>query len=168
MLKIVGAVLILSGAGGFGIAKALSFYKQIRQLRAISDALELLKCELNYTLLPLPKLCEMTAKRTSGAAADFLRRYAAKLDGGRPRGRAAAEAMEEAKLCLPNDAKMALLELFGVLGRFDLDGENRVLQLTQHRLKAALERTEREKKPLAKGYAALGLCTGAALVILMV
>ena len=63
---------------------------------------------------------------------------------------------------------MTLLELFSGLGRYELSGENRLIQLSQHRLKAALERCEREKKPLAKGYAALGICTGIALVILMV
>jgi len=52
------------------------------------------------------------------------------------------------------------------LGRYDLDGENRVLQLTGQRLRAAQERFEKEKRPMAKSYAVLGMTTGIALVIL--
>jgi len=63
---------------------------------------------------------------------------------------------------------MAVLELCSALGRYDLDGENRMLDLSAKRLQAALARCEAEKRPRAKCYAALGLCTGLALLILAV
>lgn len=166
MLKIIGIVLVLCGAGGFGIGKAAQFYKQMRQLREISHALEILKCEMNYSLAELPKLCRVTGRRVGGSAGNFLEVYAAALEDGLPRTKAAQRAVE--RLSLPSDGQMALLELFGSLGRYELAGENRLIQMTLHRLKAATERCEKEKKPLAKGYAALGICTGIALVILIV
>ena len=169
MLKIIGVSLILCGAGGFGVAKAMQFYRQLRQLRDCVSALEILKCELNYTLMPLPRICRETASRVKAPVAQLLSLYANKLDNELPRTKAAAQAIEETRgLTLPSDAQLALLELLEGLGRYDLDGENRLLQMTTHRLNAALERIEKEKKPLAKGYAALGLCTGLALVILLV
>lgn len=169
MLRIIGAILVVGGAGAFGIGKSLQFYRQMRQLREFRSALEILKCELNYTLMPLPKLCRVTARRVDKTAAQYLNLYARKLEENLPRTKAASQAMEETRgLNLPNDAQMALLELFGALGRYDLDGENRLLQMTAHRLNAAIERCETEKKPMAKGYAALGICTGVALAILMV
>ncbi len=169
MLRMIGAILILCGAGGFGIGKAVQFYRQLYTLRECCNALEILKCELNYTLMPLPRICRTTASRVKGPAAQFLLLYADKLDNGLPRTKAAAQSLEEARgLTLPNDAQMALLELFEGLGRYDLDGENRLLQMTMLRLNAAVERCETDKKPLAKSYAALGICTGLALVILMV
>ena len=61
MLKIIGVCLILCGAGGFGVAKAMQFYRQLRQLRDCVSALEILKCELNYTLMPLPRICRSRA-----------------------------------------------------------------------------------------------------------
>ncbi len=166
MLKIIGIVLVLCGAGGFGIGKAVQFYRQMRQLRELCHALEILKCEMNYSLAELPKLCKTTGKRVGGSAGNFLLDYADALENGLPRTKAAQKAVE--KLSLPSDGQIALLELFGSLGRYELTGENRLIQMTLHRLKAALERCEKEKKPMAKGYAALGICTGIALVILMV
>ncbi len=169
MLKIIGVIFVLCGAGGFGVSKAIQFYRQLRQLREFYNALEILKCEMNYTLMPLPRICRVTASRVKGAAAQYLLTYAEKLDGGLPRTKAAALSMEEVRsISLPNDAKMALLELFEALGGYDIDGENRLLQMTAHRLNAALERSEAEKKPLAKGYAALGFTAGLALVILLI
>lgn len=168
MVKIAGVCLILLGAGGFGIQKATIFFRQLAQLREFSCMLELLSCELNYTLLPLGQLCRQTAQRTGSTCARFLSIYAAAVEANKPPASAAREALGKVKgLYLPNDASLALLELFGALGRYDLDGENRLLELTQRRLKQALHRCECEKRPIARGYAALGLCTGAALAILL-
>ena len=169
MIKVIGAILIVGAAGWFGVGKAIQFHRQLHQLRQMLAAIEILKCELNYTLRPLPGLCRQVAKRSDGAVADFFDRYAQNLEKELPRAKAAAKAMDETKaLILPNDAKMAILELCSTVGRYDLDGENRILQMTGHRMRAAIERFEKEKRPLAKSYAVLGFTTGVALVILFV
>lgn len=168
MLRVAGVCLILLGAGGFGIQRAAAFFRQLIQLREFSAMLELLSCELNYTLLPAGELCRQTSTRATGTAARFLAAYAGALEQDRLPPAAAREALNQTRgLLLPNDASLALLELFGALGRYDLDGENRLLALTQQRIRQALQRCETEKRPLARGYAALGLCTGAALAILL-
>ncbi len=168
MLRIIGAALVLAGAGGLGLGKGLQFYRQLRQLRDFVGAVEILKCELNYSLLPLPKLYRVAGRRTQGACSRFFHALAANLEQGTPRNRAVEHALSDTHgLCLPKDAMLSLLELCSTLGRYDMDGENRMLQLSGQRMKAALERTEREKRPLAKSYASLGFCTGIALVILM-
>ena len=148
MLKILGIVLVLCGSGSFGIGKTVQFYRQMRQLREFYNALEILKCEMNYSLAELPKLCRITAGRSERNAARFLLGYAEALESGLPRTKAAQQVVEQ--LNLPSDAQMSLLELFSSLGRYELSGENRLIQLSQHRLQAALERFQREKKPMAK------------------
>lgn len=168
MIRLIGAAMIVLGAGSFGVAKTAQFYRQQRQLRAFLHMLEILKCELTYTLFPLPKLCRITAERCERVPAAFLRSYAAALDQGASRSIAAREAFADLSSTLPPDAAMAILELFGALGRYELDGEENLLKLTQHRLQAALDRGETEKRPMAKGYALLGVCTGAAIAILLV
>lgn len=168
MIRLIGAAMIILGAGSFGIGKTVQFYRQQRQLRAFLHMLEILKCELAYTLFPLPKLCRVTAQRCDRLCADFLNDYAARLESGSSRRAAAREAFADSKPVLPPDADAAILELFSTLGRYELSGEENLLNLTQHRLRTALERGESEKRPMAKGYAILGVCTGVALVILLV
>lgn len=167
MIKLWGCVLVVFAAGGFGLAKAFGFFSQLHTVREFSSALEILKCEMNYTLSPLAKLCRTVSKRTKGACSYFFLSYAQLLDQGLPRGIAVRRVLSNEKnIKLPGEAQMAILELFETLGAYELEGENKLLQLTAHRLNAAAEHLEKEKKPLAKSYAALGLCTGLALVIL--
>ena len=147
MLRVLGGALVLLASGSFGITAGVRYYRAARHLQAFCRAIELLRCEINYSLQPLPEVCALVADRD----------------------RAAAAALEAARgLQLPQDAVMAVLELCSALGRYDLDGENRMLDLTAKRLQAALARCEAEKRPRAKCYAALGLCTGLALLILAV
>lgn len=168
MLRCLGAILVVGAAGGFGLMKGLQYSKQVRLLREFIAAVEILNCELNYTMLPLAKLYQVTSNRVNGACRQFFATLSKEIERGTPRARAAQTAFHETRgLQLPNDATMAVLELCGSLGRLDMDGENRMLRLTGQRLKSALERTEAEKKPLAKSYASLGFCTGLALMILM-
>lgn len=156
-------------AGSFGITAGVRYYRASRHLQAFCRAIELLRCEINYSLQPLPEVCALVADRLTGPPAAFFRCFAAQLREPVSRDRAAAAALEAARgLQLPQDAVMAVLELCSALGRYDLDGENRMLDLTASRLQAALARCEAEKRPRAKCYAALGLCTGLALLILAV
>ncbi len=169
MYRMIGIVLVLAGAGSVGVSKALQYVRAVRQLRQLRGALEYLKCEINYTMTPLPELCKGAAQRNRGSIGAFFAAYGEHLSAMGNATHAVARAMDETKgLLLPDDAKFALLELGGVLGSYDLEGENRILQLCAQRINAALERYEAEKRPLAKSYAVLGFCTGAALVIMAV
>ena len=166
MLRVLGGALVLLASGSFGITAGVRYYRASRHLQAFCRAIELLRCEINYSLQPLPEVCALVADRLTGPPAAFFRCFAAQLREPVSRDRAAAAAMEAARgLQLPQDAVMAVLELCSALGRYDLDGENRMLDLTASRLQAALARCEAEKRPRAKCYAALGLCTGLALLL---
>lgn len=169
MLRLIGIVLVVCGAGSFGVGRALRYYRQASQLKQLQNALELLRCEINYTRLPLPQLCALTAKRVQGAVSDFFAAFGRELENGAGRQSAGEHAWQKARrLELPSDAKMVLAELCAGLGSHDLDGENRLLRLSSHRIAAAVARVEAEKKPLAKSCVVLGFCTGLAIVILAV
>lgn len=169
MIRWIGALLVLIGAGSFGGSRAAQYYRRARQLRELKSAVEMIRCEINYTLLPLAQLYCGVADRLTGPTAQFFRKIGRLLEAGTPRQRAAQKAMEAVPaLLLPNDARLALLELCGTLGRYDLEGENRMLSLSGQRIAAALERCEAEKKPMARSCAAVAASAGIALVILMV
>lgn len=169
MIKLLGTVLVVGSAGGFGLSKGIGFYSQIRTVRSFLAGLEILKCEMNYTLSPLPKLCKTVAGRTSGPCSTFFLDYADLINASLPRTLAARRLLGDEKTYrLPKDARLCLLELFESIGAYELEGENRLLRTASQRLKASLEHLEREKKPLAKSYAVLGLCLGLAVAILFI
>ncbi len=169
MIKLLGSIFIVVGATAFGLGKGLQYYRQISQLRELLGAIEIIKCEMNYTMLPIPKVMEMTSQRIGGACGRFFSAYAQGLEKGRTRKAAMEDALESTKkLCLPNDAIFALMDLCASLGRYDIDGENRILQLSGQRIRCAYDKVENEKRPLIKSYAVLGFSTGMALVILLI
>ena len=196
MLRVLGGALVLLASGSFGITAGVRYYRAARHLQAFCRAIELLRCEINYSLQPLPEVCALVADRLAGPPAAFFRCFAAQghaapaadlrtagveliaqLRPGKDHVQVHQNVIVPEDVLhlggagggqLPQDAVMAVLELCSALGRYDLDGENRMLDLTAKRLQAALARCEAEKRPRAKCYAALGLCTGLALLILAV
>ena len=112
MLRLLGGALVLLASGSFGITAGVRYYRAARHLQAFCRAVELLRCEINYSLQPLPEVCTVVADRLTGPPAAFFRCFAAQLREPVSRDRAAAAALEAARgLQLPQDAVMAVLEL---------------------------------------------------------
>ena len=105
MLRVLGGALVLLASGSFGITAGVRYYRASRHLQAFCRAIELLRCEINYSLQPLPEGCALVADRLTGPPAAFFRCFAAQLREPGSRDRAAAAAMEAARgLQLPQDA----------------------------------------------------------------
>lgn len=168
MIRLVGAVFVFCGACWIGLRKTLDFMQQISQLRHLFSAMEIVQCELNYTMYSVPKILEIVSNRVKGPCGAYFKNLSDQITMGTPREIAAQRAIENTpKLMLPSDALLALLEFSTSLGSYDLDGENRICKLSNLRVGQALERLEKDKRPLVKSYLVLGASTGIALVILM-
>lgn len=170
-IRLIGMVLVFGGASAFGFNAALHVRQTTTQLRQLLSALEMMRCELNYTMTPLPRLCRMVAGTAKGAISTLFENLSSALsqDGGIDPAQAMRSAIGRTKrLLLPDEILFSLLELGETLGKFDIDGQNSMLQITQQRLRACLEVYEKERSQRCRSYEALGICTGAALIILMI
>ena len=168
MIRVLGAVMVLLGATWIGIRKTLCYLSQISQLKTLSTSMEMLQCELNYTMYSVPKILDLISERSKAPWDHYFSQLSGEIGKGTPRELAARRSLEACpKLNLPGDALLALLEFSTALGSYDLDGENRICKLSSLRVSQSLERLEREKGPLVKSYIALGASTGIALIILM-
>ena len=79
MLRVLGGALVLLASGSFGITAGVRYYRAARHLQAFCRAIELLRCEINYSLQPLPEVCALVADRLAGPPAAFFRCFAAQL-----------------------------------------------------------------------------------------
>lgn len=171
VIRMVGMLLIFTGASAIGFGAAFRVRQTAVQLQQLYDALEMMQCELNYTLTPLPALCGVVAKTGKGVIGTLFANLGAALSGEQPQN--PAQAMRQAiaqttRLSLPEEILFSLLELGDTLGKFDLEGQISMLRLTQRRIRTCLDTCERERTHRCRSYAALGICTGAALIILMI
>lgn len=170
MIKLIGAVLLMAGAAGLGLGAAAQLQAKVTGLRALMDGLEHLERELSFRLTAMPELMDRLAKQTAPPAAylfAYCRDHLEEL-GEKSFFNIWAEALENnLELLLDEGERQILLELGTVLGRYDAEEQRQALKNSSAELEQCLARAEKEKLRMGRVYTALGLGSGAMLVILL-
>lgn len=168
-IKLMGAVLIIAGCGGYGWMMASNHRREVDALRHLISALEYMASELEYKLTPLPRLCMDMESVAGGCIGQAIGRLGQILDvqlyPNVPDAMAAA--LKETK-GLPPSASNRLLSLGKTLGRFDLSGQLRGLESCRTDCIHQLEELEHNQVQRLRSYQTLGFCAGLALAILLI
>ena len=168
-LKLFGALCILSGCFATGCAMAVSHKRNIRFMRQLISALDFMECELQYHLTPLPELCCMTAKETSGFLRSVFWMLGKKLeDHTQPDVSCCMRVVLANHSELPEQAAEVLRQLGQSLGRFDLSGQLKGLESVRGLCRRILSELENDKENRMRSYQTLSLCAGAALAVLLI
>ena len=166
-VKLIGAVLVFTGCGGFGFSMAAAHRREEQALRQLLAALEYMECDLSCRLTPLPQLCRAASNAVTGPVHTFLLRLEEELNAQTAPDAACCVQTVTAQLPgLPPRLSAHLLELGTCLGRFDLPGQLRGLRSAQQRCHMTLEELRINRDVRLRSYQTLGLCAGAALAIL--
>lgn len=168
-LKLIGSMLIILGCGGFGFYVASVQKAEERTLKQLVGALDYISCELQYRMTPLPQLCRQAALECSGllnrlfsALADDLEmQVASKVD-------VSMQTVLANSRDIPQNTLEILQKLGRSLGRFDLDGQLQDLESIRTQCRSRLSQLSDNKDIRLRSYKTLGLCAGAALVILFI
>lgn len=166
--KWIGAILIIFSCGGFGIGLARAHRREESALRQLVSALDLMECELQYRLTPLPELCRQAGLESRGCVRTVLLRLSEELDAQiAPEVSSCMQAALSAVRDIPAATGAALERMGSTLGRFDLQGQLKGLEALRGECRRSLEELARNKDQRLRGYQTLGFCAGAALVILL-
>lgn len=166
-IKLIGAVLVCTGCGGFGFAMAAAHRREERALGQLLLALEYMESDLSCRMTPLPQLCRTAANAVTGPVHTFFLCLAQELEAQvAPDAACCARAALEWVPGLSRELNAQLTELGSTLGRFDLPGQLRGLTGAQNRCRLALEELRANRDNRLRSYQTLGLCAGAALAIL--
>lgn len=167
--KWIGSILILVSCGGFGFSIAHNYRKKEHLLRQLLTALEMMSSELEYRLTPLPELARKAAKDTGGILRNVFLNLVRELEwqSEPDAGNCMRSAMEKCP-DLPACLRRPLRLLGQTLGRFDLPGQLQGIASVQDACRREIERLERNRDARLRSYQTLGLCAGAALVILFI
>jgi stage III sporulation protein AB len=171
MFKGMGLFCVVLAASwtGFGFARAVR--RQAAQLRQLVTALEFMKSEIQYRMTPLPELFGQLAGSPDpavgglfGLCAGFLRH-----DRTCPPAAAFQKALgEERRLVLSGETRQTLLALGLALGRFDVEGQCRSIELAERRLQKESDELEAKKRARCRSYETLGICAGLAIAVILV
>lgn len=167
--KWIGAILIIGSCTGFGVSLAVHQKREELLLRQLSRILDEMLWELPFQLTPLPDLIRHAVAKNTGLIGNIFRGMAAQLDRQvLPDALSCMEAeLHDAVLAFPRLRKMLLL-LGSSLGRFDLAGQLKGLSAVKEQCALELQELRTDREPRLRSYRVLGLCAGAALVILLI
>lgn len=166
-MKIIGALIVILGCGGFGCCLAAAYRREERMLRQLMGALDFMGCELQYRMTPLPELCREAASHSGSDLRDMLVGLAEELESQiSPDARRCMEAALVKQPSLPGRVREVLQQLGASMGRFDLPGQLRGLEAARQACRRDLEALSDNREVRLRSFQTLGLCAGAALAIL--
>ncbi len=167
-MKMMGAIFVILGCGGYGMMKAMTHRREVKALHQLIRALEDMICELEYRLTPLPELCRFGGGQVSGPVRSFFIALARTMDEqvSPDVGLCTVAALKETP-SMPGYAANQIQALGQTLGRFDLTGQLTSLERCKQSCVGQLEVLEHQQSQRLRGYQTLGFCAGVALAILL-
>lgn len=167
-LKLIGIFLIVGGCGSCGFAMAGEYRRLEACFRQTVSALEIIQCEIQYRLTPVPEVCRILTRACTGPVGAFFEELGRELalpDAGELYVCAGAAASRVGDL--PPSCRQVLLDLCSMLGRYDVEGQLVAIVAAKEACTRNLEEITAGQADRMKSYKALGLCGGAALAILL-
>lgn len=168
-LKLFGAAIILVCCGYLGFRIAKEYRKEISMMRSLSKCIQHMINELQYQLTPLPLLCVHTAGQATGIIHKVFLQLAKELDSQiSPDVQRCMDAVLGKCSEIPKFACVVLKMLGQGLGKYDLSGQILALESVNKECNRILEDITQNQTVRLRNYQTLGLCAGAALVILFI
>ena len=167
--KWIGSILIITGCGGYGFLLSASDRREMSGLRELIRILEYISCELQFHLTPLPEICRKAGSQVKGNIGMLFQSLADIMDSMEQAD--VSDCMNKALAACPEipvSCKTHLTLLGDTLGCFGLPGQLSELGSVRASCVSVLAELEKGKTQRIRSYQTLGLCTGAALAILLV
>ena len=168
MVRLIGAALVAAGGAWFGFQAAAGLRGRVRALRQMAGGLSLLERELELSAPPLSRLLAQGAAHSQGPARALFQGCVQGLncldreDFSSLWRRLTAERQE-----LGEEGQAVLVPLGDTLGRYDVRQQQEALTAVRRRLEELSAQAEEDSRRLGRVYQALGLSSGAFLVILL-
>lgn len=169
IIRILGALLIIITCGSFGYSMVATHKRTLRILRQLMNSFEYLTMELQYRMLPLPDLLMRTAEYTGGIVGQFYKALASEIEKQiSPNVAICADAALTQVSNLPEPAVICIAELCKSLGHFTIEGQLNVLENVKLICDQKIAALVNNQDARLRSYQTLALCTGAAVVIILI
>ena len=117
----------------------------------------------------VPELFEAVGQRVEGELGEFFVGTAVQMTAvkGRPPVTAMKLQLEQQPAFWGKEEENLLLELSTALGRYDPVGQARMLEIYKGRVDALMEELEETRRQKAKAWMTASVCTGLALIVIL-
>lgn len=169
MIRWIGILIIISCCGWFGCVMANIAKREVATLKKLITAIEIMICELQYHLTPLPELCRIISAQSSDCICRFFSTLAEELEC-----QIAPDVDQCVKFTLqkcadvPNVTTKMLILLGESLGKYDLDGQISGLISVKDTCLKTLDPLLFHLTNKLKTYRTLGFCAGLTIAIIII
>ena len=170
MLKSLGLFLVIGSTSAVGFGYAKNVHRQLQQMRQLLSAIEYMKDEISYRMTPLEQVFEVLGAELSGAVGAFFACCCRRMRQERTSSIQdvfCAAMRDAAGLHLPRQAHGALASLALVLGKFDVEGQCRALDLASERIGRTIRELEDNRQERCRSYRTIGICAGFAVAVIL-
>ena len=169
ILKVLGAIMVILGCGGFGLTLVFVSKNEIDSLKQFLTALEYMHWELEYKLTPLPELFRRIATICNGTLREYFETTAQIMERqSAPNAQTCLiMAMDKTKH-IPKHTRNCVISLSKSLGQYDLSGQINGIQSVKNECKQKIDVLSQNKDVRFRSYQTLGLCAGAAIAVLFI
>jgi len=167
--KVLGAIMIILGCGGYGFRLAIRYKNQEKMFYQIIRIIDVIQSELQYRLTPLPLICQLVTKESSGCIKLIFRRLQEELY--KKVSTDVSSCMQQVifECKVPSGTiREILLLVANALDRFDMSGQIRGLEFARSSCIRYVDEIAKNKDEKTKCYKVLGFCTGIALAIVLI
>lgn len=172
MLKLLGSIIIITGATAIGFTYSKIYLQRVRQLRDMQFALNMMETEISYTATPLTQVLFSVGEKSSSVIKRMFTDMAETLQSKKK------NSVFEAFMYTYNQMKSDIYldkEEIGVissfmqsLGNSDIEGQKKNFNITIKKLESFEKRAEEIRTKNEKVYRYLGLSFGVLIVIILV
>ena len=162
--RLVGAALILGASAWTGFHGAWTLRRTERQLRELASALQTMECEIACANARFPALCRRLSEGRDDAVGVYFRTLAEKAPGEG----ASREAARRAGLSLPEPVSRSMEDLIDGFGGYDLDSQLKQVRRARDTVDAERKEAREGLESGCRTWELLGVCTGAAVLILVI
>ena len=170
-VRIIGAVLVLSGAAGLGRFYAMRFTCRLQILEELRRLLYLLKGEILYANASLEEAFSNTGGRGTGPMKELFEQVADRL--GKRQGETFRQMWEEeterirGTLPLTQEDICQMKDFGRQLGYLDRQMQERTILLYLEQLEHTIDNLRKHRKEQCRLYASLSVAGGLFFIIIM-
>ena len=169
MIKILGAILTITGCCFFGMKTTINHKTEEKALRSLIEVLIIMECELRYRLTPLPELCRQASIDGYKCVKEVFRFFADELDNQiSPNAEMCMYAALRKVKHIPDLTYQAMVQFGKSVGRFDISGQLDGLDYMKNECTRKLAQLTNNQEIKLRRCQTLWICAGAAIVILFV
>lgn len=167
IIKYIELIVILISSTYLGILISKKYLNRVTDLKEMKNALNIFATKIKFTYEPIPQIFKEISKKVKFNISKIFELSSNNMET-MSAGKAWIKALEEANTNMTKEDIETLKNLSSLLGKVDIEGQLREIELVDCFLDKQIELAEEEKNKYVKMYKTLGATIGLAVVIILV